>query len=76
MHAHVIMPYHLALDCCENNQGANRIGTTRRGIGPTYEDKVARRGVRVADLLDETGYENVSRLFCLKKSHDHRVVWW
>ena len=55
MHAHVIMPYHLALDRLrEQSKGANRIGTTCRGIGPTYEDKVARRGVRVADLLDET----------------------
>ncbi len=54
MHAHVIMPYHLDLDRLrEQSKGANRIGTTCRGIGPTYEDKVARRGIRVADLLDE-----------------------
>jgi adenylosuccinate synthase len=54
MHAHVIMPYHLALDSLrEQSKGANRIGTTCRGIGPTYEDKVARRGIRVADLLNE-----------------------
>jgi adenylosuccinate synthase len=53
MHAHVIMPYHLALDRLkEEAKGANRIGTTCRGIGPTYEDKVARRGVRVADLCE------------------------
>jgi adenylosuccinate synthase len=53
MHAHVIMPYHLSLDALrEQAKGANRIGTTCRGIGPTYEDKVARRGIRVADLLD------------------------
>lgn len=52
--AHVIMPYHTRLDRLrEEALGARRIGTTGRGIGPTYEDKVARRGVRVADLVDE-----------------------
>ncbi|MEQ1571162.1 MAG: adenylosuccinate synthase [Myxococcota bacterium] len=51
-HAHVIMPYHLALDRLrEGALGARKIGTTGRGIGPCYEDKVARRGVLVADLL-------------------------
>ena len=51
--AHVIMPYHLSLDGLrEQARGADKIGTTKRGIGPTYEDKVARRGVMIADLLD------------------------
>ncbi len=51
--AHVIMPYHLSLDAHrEQARGADKIGTTKRGIGPTYEDKVARRGVMIADLLD------------------------
>jgi len=51
--AHVIMPYHLQLDRLrEAALGKARIGTTCRGIGPTYEDKVARRGVRMADLVD------------------------
>ena len=50
--AHVIFPYHLTLDRLrEAAMGAGRIGTTHRGIGPCYEDKVARRGVRVGDLL-------------------------
>ncbi len=50
--AHVIMPYHLALDRLrEQAMGDGRIGTTGRGIGPCYEDKVARRGVRMVDLL-------------------------
>jgi len=49
----VIMPYHKALDLArERAKGAAKLGTTGRGIGPCYEDKVARRGVRVADLLD------------------------
>ena len=50
--APLIMPYHVALDHArEAALGANKIGTTGRGIGPAYEDKVARRSVRVADLL-------------------------
>ena len=53
LHAHVIMPYHRQLDLLhEQAKGEGRIGTTGRGIGPTYEDKAARRGVRVVDLLD------------------------
>ncbi|HET6410562.1 MAG TPA: adenylosuccinate synthase [Anaeromyxobacter sp.] len=52
--AHVIMPWHKAIDQArEKAMGEGRIGTTGRGIGPTYEDKVARRGLRVRDLLDE-----------------------
>ena len=51
--AHVIMPWHLALDRArEAALGDRRIGTTGKGIGPAYEDKVARRGLRVADLFD------------------------
>jgi adenylosuccinate synthase len=46
--AHIIMPYHKAIDIArEQKSGARKIGTTGRGIGPTYEDKVARRGIRV-----------------------------
>ncbi|MBV8540127.1 MAG: adenylosuccinate synthase, partial [Pseudonocardiales bacterium] len=52
--AHLIMPYHVAIDkVTERYLGKSRIGTTGRGIGPTYQDKVARVGVRVQDLLDE-----------------------
>jgi adenylosuccinate synthase len=51
--AHVILPYHTAVDKArELARGASKIGTTGRGIGPAYEDKVARRGVRIADLVD------------------------
>lgn len=51
--AHVIMPWHRLLDACrEDARGEQLIGTTRKGIGPTYEDKVARRGIKVADLMD------------------------
>jgi adenylosuccinate synthase len=49
--AHVILPWHNALDAArESARGEGKIGTTGRGIGPCYEDKVARRGIRVADL--------------------------
>ncbi len=51
--AHLIMPYHIALDCAsERSKGKKCIGTTGRGIGPTYVDKMARTGIRVGDLLD------------------------
>ncbi len=49
--AHLILPWHIALDKArEAAARGNAIGTTGRGIGPAYEDKVARRGIRVADL--------------------------
>jgi adenylosuccinate synthase len=52
--AHLIMPYHIALDSHrEIALGSARIGTTNRGIGPTYEDKVARYGIRAQDVFDE-----------------------
>ena len=51
--AHVILPYHRELEqLAETRRGDDRIGTTSRGIGPTYEDKVGRRGIRVGDLGD------------------------
>ncbi len=51
--AHIVMPYHRALDKArEERAGANKIGTTLRGIGPCYEDKAARRGIRAAELID------------------------
>ena len=52
--AHVIMPYHKAIDQArERLRGKGKIGTTGRGIGPAYEDKVARVGIRFIDLLEE-----------------------
>jgi len=51
--AHVILPYHRALDGIEEEEKDDlAAGTTKRGIGPTYEDKAGRRGVRIGDLLD------------------------
>jgi adenylosuccinate synthase len=51
--AHLILPYHVALDrTVEAHRGRNAVGTTMRGIGPAYEDKMARRGIRAGDLTD------------------------
>ncbi|HLG27750.1 MAG TPA: adenylosuccinate synthase [Paenisporosarcina sp.] len=56
--AHVILPYHLKQDEVEETRrGANKIGTTGKGIGPAYMDKAARVGIRMADLLDKEVFE-------------------
>ena len=60
--AHVVFPWHVALDNAAERAARRRIGTTGRGIGPAYEAKTGRRGVRVADLLDPLrGPERVRR---------------
>ena len=64
--AHVILPYHRMIELAsENAPGRVKIGTTSRGIGPAYEDKMGRRGLRLADLLDlqllRTHIENACR---------------
>ena len=50
--AHVIMPYHKRLDALEEERSGGRLGTTKRGIGPVYQDKAARYGLRMWDLID------------------------
>lgn len=51
--AHIIMPYHIKLDeLNEQKKGVYKIGTTKRGIGPCYADKINRTGIRAVDLLD------------------------
>lgn len=55
----LIMPYHVGLDLArEKARGRAALGTTGRGIGPAYEDKVSRRGLRVADLFDKSGFSD------------------
>ncbi len=72
---HLIMPYHYMMDEMEeNNKGAKSIGTTKRGIGPAYMDKVARQGIRLADLLNWPHFEviladNVKEKNILFKGH-------
>ena len=57
--AHLILPYHRDLDLlAEARRGERKIGTTSRGIGPAYEDKIGRRGVRVGDLADQASLED------------------
>ncbi|AYV92946.1 adenylosuccinate synthase [Fusobacterium necrophorum subsp. funduliforme ATCC 51357] len=56
--AQVIMPYHVKLDeLREAKEGGLKIGTTKKGIGPCYEDKISRYGIRMADLLDMPQFE-------------------
>lgn len=58
----LLLPYHVALDNArEVARGKNKIGTTGRGIGPAYEDKVARRGLRVSDLSNKEQFANKLR---------------
>jgi adenylosuccinate synthase len=67
--AHVIMPYHLVLDGLEEERkGDNKIGTTRKGIGPCYMDKAARNGIRIADLLDAEEFELKLRRMITEKN--------
>lgn len=56
--AHVILPYHVILDSLREDAGRG-IGTTRKGIGPCYEDKVARLGIRVSDFLDPDSFRKL-----------------
>ncbi len=67
--AHVVMPWHPLLDLAAEERRVEKIGTTGRGIGPCYEDKAARRGIRVGDLLDQaTLRAKVQELWELKRS--------
>ncbi len=57
--SHVIMPYHIAIDKAkEEALGENKIGTTLRGIGPCYNDKISRNGIRMGDLLDSERFKD------------------
>jgi adenylosuccinate synthase len=69
--AHLIMPYHISIDRArERMKGAGKIGTTGRGIGPAYEDKVAREGIRVGDLLDpELFRDKLQAILSLKNAY-------
>jgi len=77
--AHVILPYHRDLDLlAEARRGERKIGTTSRGIGPAYEDKIARRGIRVADLGDPRSLEQVVRDNVAARNrlvHDSTMDW-
>jgi adenylosuccinate synthase len=68
--AHVIFPYHREMDkAAESARGEAKIGTTSRGIGPAYEDKMARRGIRVCDMLDSERFaEKLERVIAEKNA--------
>ena len=77
----LLLPYHRALDLArERARGKGKIGTTGRGIGPAYEDKVARRGIRLADLADTKRFaEQLEEVldyhnFVLQHYHDEAAV--
>lgn len=68
--AHIIMPYHKTIDAArEEKKGNSKIGTTGRGIGPCYEDKVGRCGLRFVDMLDVDGFENKVSQIVGEKNH-------
>ena len=68
--AHIIFPYHIAIDKAkEEALGENKIGTTQRGIGPCYNDKIARNGIRIGDLLDKDRFKD-KLLWNLKEKND------
>ena len=73
--AHVIWPFHRTLDVArEAARGQNKIGTTGRGIGPTYEDKVARRGMRMAEFVDEHRRQAKLQSMIVEKSPIYKYV--
>jgi adenylosuccinate synthase len=74
--AHCILPYHKALDLArEEAAGAAKIGTTGRGIGPAYETKVSRYGVRIADLLDPEVLREKIEFACAEKNSVLQTVY-
>lgn len=81
--AHVILPYHIEYDALEEEMRANKIGTTKRGIGPTYSDKMARFGIRVEDFISpnfkkllKQNVENKNKIFALygKEQLDYKKI--
>ena len=76
--AHLIMPYHKILDgASERLRGELKIGTTGKGIGPTYADKAAYKGIRVCDLMDDRSFASKLELNLREKNfmfkHFHRI---
>src|SRR5437763_16738903 len=69
------MPFHLSLDRAEDDaREERRLGTTGRGIGPTYVDKSRRIGLRVGDLLDAAGFREKLRFVLDRKYHELAAV--
>jgi adenylosuccinate synthase len=78
--AHVVLPHHMQLDALRERTG-KAIGTTKRGIGPVYQDKVARRGVRMCDLIRPDRFrqlleENLEAWQPIARAHDEQLPTW
>ncbi len=74
--AHVVFPYHRELDALsEEKKGASKIGTTKKGIGPCYMDKVERTGIRVGDMLDEADFAVKLRAQVERKNHIAKALY-
>jgi adenylosuccinate synthase len=79
--AHLIMPYHKSIDLArERLKGAGKIGTTGRGIGPAYEDKTAREGIRMGDVIDKEVFREklkanlaIKNIYLESCLHDHKL---
>jgi adenylosuccinate synthase len=70
--AHLVLPYHKALDSAsESNMGVGKIGTTGRGIGPSYADKASRCGIRVGDLLD---WDSFTKKFTENFNNKQKII--
>ena len=75
--AHVLLPSHRLVEkISEACRAKSPIGTTSRGIGPCYEDKAARRGIRMADLLDRDIFRRVPCAHLIEDHHDARARVW
>jgi len=73
--AHLIMPYHKRLDAArERLRGENKIGTTGRGIGPAYEDKVSRCGIKCGDLLSDGTFRSKLKANLVEKNHYIKTI--
>lgn len=73
--AHLIMPYHMKLDAAkERLRGDRKIGTTGRGIGPAYEDKVSRFGIKVSDLMHDRDFRVKLKTNLLEKNHYIKTI--
>ena len=74
--AHIIMPYHMDLDgAFEQRLGKNNIGTTKRGIGPCYQDKMARIGLRMQDMLDEATFREKLEIALAKTNPELELIY-
>jgi len=73
-YAHVVMPYHPQYDRARENAREHKIGTTFKGIGPTYEDKTARTGLRIAEILDEEYFPIALKKMIDAKNNEYKLL--